>query len=193
MLGLGPLVTGTRPAPPLDEIARRVELQHRRRSHRFLLGLDGVRTLQDPHVILRIDGHVAHEPEHPLGRQLRPGGVHLKLRHRARRSPTRLCGERLRHADRAHAGNGRHKRQHPEACPHRRFHGCSPLHVPVIGIRAGSFERPPLRRRFPGPLGLLGFILDQGARRAAFRSAAEGLRPGLPQGAIALAKRGGKA
>ncbi len=99
---LGPLVAGSRAAPGLDEVACRVEDDNRRRRHRGLLGGERQRTVQDPYVVLRIDGYAGRSSELHLGRHRGPRPVDLKDRQAAtlrRRRPAgrRRTGQPCRH------------------------------------------------------------------------------------------------
>src|SRR5207249_9778953 len=94
VLGLRPVVALARAAPGLDEVARLVEFEHRRRGHAFvaLVFAHAGRALQDPGMALRVDRYARDLAPDPLARQLWPRGI---------RSEERRVGKEWRHRWRA--------------------------------------------------------------------------------------------
>src|SRR5262245_28965184 len=84
MFTVGPVEAGSRTSPRADERPLVVELEHRRRRAAALVLGYGPRTVQDPDVIVPVDGNPRNLAEHPVVRELRPRGVHLEPRHGAR-------------------------------------------------------------------------------------------------------------
>src|SRR5215475_3481371 len=80
VLSFDPFITTARPAPGLDEIARRIEHDDRRRSHRGLIGLERPRAVQDPGIALCVDGDARHIAEFPLCRNRRPRWINFEHR-----------------------------------------------------------------------------------------------------------------
>ncbi|TMG76439.1 MAG: alpha/beta hydrolase, partial [Betaproteobacteria bacterium] len=91
VLSFGPFVAARRSAPRLDEVARSIEHDDRRRGHRCLIGRQRARTVQHPDVALRIDGDAGGISQLPLWRHLRPGGIHLERRHGSFRGRCLAC------------------------------------------------------------------------------------------------------
>src|SRR5207253_1255102 len=69
-------------APGLDEVARLVEFEHRRRGHAFvaLVFAHAGRALQDPGMALRVDRYARDLAPDPLAGQLWPRGIDLEAR-----------------------------------------------------------------------------------------------------------------
>jgi hypothetical protein len=82
VLGVRPVESLARSAPCLDELAVLVELDYRGgRVGALLLGR-GPGPVQDPHVVVPIDGHPRRHAHDPVVRQLRrPSRIELVLRH----------------------------------------------------------------------------------------------------------------
>jgi hypothetical protein len=78
VLAFGPFVTIARAAPGLDEVARRVEDHYRRRGQGGCVRLESPRAVQEPDMILRIDGEAGGISEFPFRRHLRPGAIHVE-------------------------------------------------------------------------------------------------------------------
>src|SRR5207245_11798008 len=81
VLPFDPFITIARATPGLDEIARRIEHDDRRRSHLGLIGFERPRTVQDPGIALCIDGNAGHITELPLCWHLRQRWVLLEVRY----------------------------------------------------------------------------------------------------------------
>src|SRR5712692_10310805 len=92
MIRIGPIVTRAGAAPVPDEVALFVELKNGRsrntalRSRRFRGGVNfhgfvGIRSMDDPDMVLGVHGYTDGHAEDPMvGKRLRPKGVHFKLR-----------------------------------------------------------------------------------------------------------------
>ena len=88
VLGLRPVITRTRAAPGLDQIALVVELHHGRRGHAAFIPRRGqrrallvlaqrLRALDDPDVVLGVDGNPGHLAQDPaIGERLGPERIH---------------------------------------------------------------------------------------------------------------------
>src|SRR5262249_23563978 len=81
VLALGPVISAARPAPSLDEVAGSIEHDDRGRSLPGVFGLERARTVQEPDIVLRVDGEARRISELELRRQLRPGGMDLEHRY----------------------------------------------------------------------------------------------------------------
>src|SRR5215831_16928347 len=84
VLALRPVVSAPRAAPGLHEVARRIEHDDRGRSLSGLFGLERARAVQEPDIVLRVDGEARRISELELRRQLRPRRVNLEHRNAAR-------------------------------------------------------------------------------------------------------------
>src|SRR5579864_2689866 len=80
VLALRPFITLAIAAPGLDVIARAIEHDHRRRSHRRLLRLERPRPVKDPDIIPCINRNARGISELPLGGHLGPCMIHLEHR-----------------------------------------------------------------------------------------------------------------
>src|SRR5262245_6515345 len=118
VLALGPVVSAPRAAPGLHEVARCIEHDDRGRSLPGVFGLERARAVQEPDIVLRVDGEARRISELELRRQLRPRRVNLEhwnaARLRLRRLRSRLgsdkpCG---RHAS---SGEVRHQTNETES------------------------------------------------------------------------------
>src|SRR6516225_10975821 len=98
MLALGPVISAPRAAPGLHEVASRIEHDDRGRSLSGVFGLERARTVQEPDIVLRVDGEARRISELELRRQLRPRRVNLEHRNaarlRLRRLRSRLVSEK---------------------------------------------------------------------------------------------------
>src|SRR5262249_53876748 len=90
VLALGPVVSAPRAAPGLHEVARRIKHDNRGCSFSGLFGLERARALQEPDIVLRVDGEARRISELELRRQLRPRRVNLEHRNAARLRLRRL-------------------------------------------------------------------------------------------------------
>src|SRR5262245_35785999 len=90
VLALGPVVSAPRPAPGLHEVARRIEHDDRGRSLSGVFGLERARAVQEPDIVLRVDGEARRISELELRRQIRPRRANLEHGKAARLSLRRL-------------------------------------------------------------------------------------------------------
>src|SRR5215831_8084554 len=90
VLALGPVVSAPRAAPGLHEVARRIKHDNRGCSFSGLFGLERARAVQEPDIVLRVDGEARRISELELRRQLRPRWVNLEYRNAARLRLRRL-------------------------------------------------------------------------------------------------------
>ena len=90
----GPLIAVARTAPGLDVIACRIEHDDRRCSHPGLIGRECPRAVQDPYVVLCIDGNAGWISEFPFCRHRRPRAVYLEYRQAAALRLGRSGGQR---------------------------------------------------------------------------------------------------
>ena len=82
VLRVGPVVAVAGPAPRLEELSVRVELDHRGRGVGALLRRSSAGPMQHPHMVAAIDGHPGRNAHHPVVREPgRPRGIHLISRH----------------------------------------------------------------------------------------------------------------
>src|SRR5207244_3862379 len=80
VFGIGPVVARGGTAPRLDELASRIEFDHRRCRVRPLSLRRGPRPVQDPYVTTPIDRDPRWDAKDPVVRQLRgPRGVDVVL------------------------------------------------------------------------------------------------------------------
>src|SRR5262249_30398946 len=83
VLALGPVISAARPAPSLDEVAGGIEHDNRGRRLPGVFGLERARTVQQPDIVLRVDGEAGCISELELRWQLRPRRIDLEQRHAA--------------------------------------------------------------------------------------------------------------
>src|SRR4030095_8797013 len=81
VLALWPLMTAPFAAPRPDEIACRIEHDDGRSGHGSLVRFERARAMQNPYVVLRIDGDARCISDPPLFGPLGPSRVDLELRH----------------------------------------------------------------------------------------------------------------
>src|SRR4029077_20617689 len=93
VLALGPVISAARPAPSLDEVAGGIKHDDRGRRLPGVFRLERARTVQEPNIVLRVDGEARRISKLELRRQLRPRRIDLEHRHAA--------GLRLRRLSRA--------------------------------------------------------------------------------------------
>ena len=96
LLYVADAMTGQDAIKSAGEFNRRVEFEHRRRGtpdRARLVRLQCRWPMNDPHVIVRIDGHTRHSAKNPaIGQRLRPLRVDLVRRHVPRALCSRNCG-----------------------------------------------------------------------------------------------------
>src|SRR5262249_44341970 len=90
-LALGPVVSAPRAAPGLHEVARRIEHDDRGRSPSGVFRLERARAVQEPDIVLRVDGEARRISELELRRQLRPRRVNFEHWNAARWRRLRSC------------------------------------------------------------------------------------------------------
>src|SRR5262249_9720722 len=83
VFALGPVISACRPAPSLDEVVGGIEHDNRGRRLPGVFGLERARRVQEPDIVLRVDGEARRISELHLRRQLRPRRIDLKYRHAA--------------------------------------------------------------------------------------------------------------
>src|SRR5262249_53850994 len=83
VLALGPVISAPRPAPGLYEVAGGIEHDDRGRRLSGVFGLERTRTVEEPDIVLRVNGEARRISEPELRLQLRPRRIHLEYRHAA--------------------------------------------------------------------------------------------------------------
>ena len=84
VLALGPVVSAPGAAPGPHEVARRIEHDNRGRGLSGIFWLERARAVQEPDIVLRVDGEARRISELELRRQPRPRRVNLEHRNTAR-------------------------------------------------------------------------------------------------------------
>ena len=108
VFALGPLVAVPGPSPGIEEITVAVEPQYVRRGHLGIVCGKRPRTVQEPCVVLRVDGDARDLAKPPLPWQLRPIPIHAEGRHapflRGLRLSCRFCLRGLLASNTSQAG-----------------------------------------------------------------------------------------